>query len=143
MAYADPEQVVQDFLVALVYPGAGEDRVRVVVGENLPDNLQHALRVVRVVQIPSSPGDAQPTLDVADVELNWYAGTRDRARDLSNTTRAAMRYQLPQWTHPASGAFVTQVRWLAAPAEAPSESSMFHRRMATARLWLHHNPMAA
>lgn len=142
MPYADPEQIVSDYLTSVVHPGAGQDRVRVVTGEDMPDNLQHALRVIRVVQIPSSPGDAQPTLDVADVELNWYAGTRDRVRDLASTTRVGLRYGLEQWTHPGTGAFVTQVRFLAAPAQAPSETSMFMRRMATARLWIHHNPLA-
>lgn len=142
MPYADPEQIVSDYLKTVTFPGAGQDRVRVVVGEDMPENLQHALRVVRVVQIPSSPGDAVPTLDIADVELNWYAGTRERVRDLASTTRAGLRYGLEKTTHPATGAFIKQVRFLAAPAEAPSETSMFRRRLATCRLWIHHDPLA-
>lgn len=141
MPYADPEQILATWLTTNVFPGTGQDRVRVVTGEDLPKNLQHAQRVVRVVQI-QSPGDAQPTLDIADLELNWYARTRDRARDIANQTRAAMRYQLEKATDPATGAFVKQVRFLASPAQAPSDTSAFFRRVATARLWIHHNPLA-
>lgn len=141
MPYADPEQIVATWLRTNVFPGAGQDRVRVVTGEDFLLNIQQSQRLVRVVQIPSSPGDAVPTLDVADVELNWYARDLDRVRDLANETRVAMRYQLEQTTDPATGAFVTQVRFLAAPAQAPSESSMFFRRVATARVWIHHNPL--
>lgn len=142
MPYADPEQIVATWLRTNVFPGTGEDRVRVVTGEDFDLNTQQSMRLVRVVQIPSSPGDAVITLDIADVELNWYARTRDRVRDLANQTRAEMRYRLEKATDPTTGAFVKQVRWLAAPAQAPSESSMYFRRMATARLWLHHNPLA-
>lgn len=142
MPYADPEQVVQRWLTANVFPGAGEDRVRVVTGEDFPLNEQQSMRLVRIVQVPSSPGDAVLTLDIADLELNWYARTRDRVRDLANQTRVAMRYQLEKATDPDTGAFVKQVRWLASPAQAESESSMYFRRVATARLWLHHNPLA-
>lgn len=143
MPYADPEVIVKAFLTSQVFPGAGTDRVRVVRGEDFPTqpNVQQSQRLIRVVQIPSSPGDQQPTLDIADVELNWYAGTRDRVRDLANTTRAELRYRLEKWTHPDSAAFVKQVRFLSVPAQASSESSMFQRRTATCRLWIHHNPL--
>jgi hypothetical protein len=139
--YADPERVVADWLTANVFVDSGPDRVRVVRGEDLPGNIHLAQRVIRVVQIPSGPGDTLPTLDIADVELNWYARTRDRVRELADTTRAELRYRLPKTTHPGSGAFVKQVLMLGGPAEAPSESSAFHRRLATVRIWLHHNPL--
>lgn len=144
MPYADPELILQRWLIANVFPGVGQDRVRVVVGELDPEelNVQHSQRLVRVTQIPSSPGDAVPTLDIADLEINWYARDRERVRALTNQTRVAMRYQLERATDATSGAVVTQVRWFAAPADAPSESSMFRRRVATARLWIHHNPLA-
>lgn len=141
MPYADPERIVKSWLVANVFPGAGEDRVRVVTGEDFPLNVQQSMRLVRIVQIPSSPGDAVRTMDIADLEINTYARTRDRVRDLANEVRVAMRYQLEKATDADTGAFVKQVRWLASPAQAPSESAMFLRRVATARLWIHHNPL--
>lgn len=144
MPYADPELVLKRWLVANVFAGTGETRVRVVVGDLDPEelNLQHSQRLVRIVQIPSSPGDTLPTLDVADLELNWYARDRERVRALTDQTRVAMRYQLEKTTDATTGAFVKQVRWLSSPADAPSESSMFRRRLATARLWIHHDPLA-
>lgn len=142
MPYADPEQVLATWLRTNVFPGAGEDRVRVVTGDDFDLNVQQSMRLIRVVQVPSSPGDAVLTLDIADLEINWYARDRDRVRDLANEARAAMRYQFERTTDAATGAFVKQVRFLSVPAHAPSESSMYFRRVATARLWIHHNPLA-
>lgn len=143
MPYADPEQIVKSWLITHVFPGVGEDRVRVFTGEVIPAelNVQHSQRLVRILQISSSPGDAVVTLDIADLEINCYARTRNRVRDLANQVRVSMRYQLERSTDPDTGAFVKQVRWLASPAQVPSESSGFQRRMATCRLWIHHDPL--
>jgi hypothetical protein len=144
MPYADPEQLVATWLVANVFPGSGQDRVRVETGEVDPEkfNVQHAMRLIRIVQLPSSPGDAEPTLDIADLELNWYARTRDRARDIANQTRAEMRYRLEKATDPTTGAFVKQVRWPGTPVQVPSDTAMYFRYRGTARLVIHHNPLA-
>lgn len=143
MAYADPELILKRWLISAVFPGTGQDRVRVEVGDLTPEeiNFQQAQRLIRIVQLASSPGDTTITLDVADLELNWYARNRQRVRELTDQTRVAMRYQLEGVTDPDTGAFIKQARWLSSPADTPSESSMFRRRTATARLWIHHNPL--
>lgn len=142
MAYADLEQIVIGWLIANVFPGAGTSRVRVGEGgSDLPDNVIHAERLVTVEKIQSSPGDAVPTLDIADLEVNAYARNRLRARTVAEQVRAGLRYQLPGHTDPSTGAFVKQVRALAPPAEAPWESADTSRYLATYRIWLHHSPV--
>lgn len=140
MPWADPEQVVARFLTGQVFTAGGADRVRVVVGDEPPSNLQHAQRVVQLVQLPSSPGDAELTLDAADIEINTFARTRDRSRDLAAEVRTAMRWRLPKSTDSTTGAFVTRVDTLGPPVETEWQSSTTHRRMASYRVWIHHNP---
>lgn len=144
MAYADPELILKRWLVSVVFPGTGADRVRVITGELDPEkvNAQQAQRLIRIVQLPSSPGDVEPTLDVADLEINFYARTRERAGEIANQARVAMRYQLEGVTDATTGGFVKQVRWSGVPAEVPSDSSMFRRYRGSARLWIHHDPLA-
>lgn len=144
MPYADPELIVQRWLIANVFPGAGQDRVLVTTGEPNPgdQNIQHSQRLVRVKQMPSSPGDDQPTLDIADLEINCYARKPDRVKAIANQVRLSLRYQLEKSTDAETDAFVKQVRWLSVPTLVPSDTAMFTRFRATVRLWIHHNPLA-
>jgi hypothetical protein len=143
MPYADPEQIVQRWLIANVFPGAGTDRVLVTTGEPNPSdqNIQHSQRLVRVKLLPSSPGDAVPTLDIADLEINCYARSPDRVKAITDVIRVAMRYQFEKSTDATTGAFVKQVRWLSVPTLVPSDTAMFARFRASARLWIHHSPL--
>lgn len=144
MPYANPEQILQRWLIAEVFPGVGADRVRVVAGEVDPKaiNIQQAMRLVRIIKLSSSPGDAEPTLDIADLEINAYAATRDRAGDLAEQVRAQTRYRLAKTTDATTGAFVTKVIWPGVPVQVPSDTAMFARFRGTVRLWVHHNPLA-
>lgn len=143
MAYADPETIAIDWLRANVFTGTGDNRVLVVDGGlDAVRNKQHAARFVTVDKLLSSPGDATPTLDIADLEINYFARNRDRARALATTAHPALRYLLPKYTHPGTGAFVKQVRVFSGPAEAPWESRDTARYLASYRLWIHHNPLA-
>ena len=142
MPYADPEAIVKAFLAG-VFPTAGADRVRITTGgTDRVRNLQHAARYITVEKLPTSPGDAQPTLDVADVEVNYFARNRDRAKNMANTAHVALRYLMERHTDPATGAFVKQVRVTGAPAETPWDESDTARYTATYRLWIHHNPLS-
>lgn len=141
---ADVERIVADFLTAAVFPpNPPEDRVLVVTGGiDQLRNIPHSARLVTVEQIPSGTGDPLPTLTVADVELNFFARNRERAKALVYTAHPVLRYQLERHTHPGSGAFVKQVRLLSGLAEVPWDTHDTSRFLASYRLWLHHNPLA-
>lgn len=143
MAYADIESITIAWLADVVFTATGTDRVRVSEGgTGRPQNLRHAERLVTVEHASSSPGDADMTVDVVDLEVAAFARTRARARELASQTRAALRYQFEKYTDVASGAFIMQVRATSPPIEAPWEARDTTRFVAVYRLWVHHNPLA-
>lgn len=142
MGYADPETIAADYLKTHVFTSNDDNRVRVVVGEDRDITLQHSQRIVRIVQQASSPFDAEQTLDIADLDVDCFARTRQRARELAFEVRAQLRYQLAKTTHPGSGAFIKQVRTFTPPTEAPWDVHGMHRQRSTYRLWIHHNPLS-
>lgn len=144
MLLADVEQIVADWLSATVLADSG-DRVLVVVGgpQQQPRprrNVTQSARMVTVERIGSSAGDAQPTMDVADVQIDCFARNRERAKQLAYRVHVGMWYQFEAYTHPGTGAFVTQVRVVGAPAQAPWEAETSARYTATYRVWVHHAP---
>jgi hypothetical protein len=139
MPYPSARALVRDWLRSTVFTATGEERVRVVDDGEVPSNLQHAQRFVVVAKAGSSPGDAQLTLDVSDVSVEFYARTQDRADDGAEQVRAELRLRFQHYTAP-SGAFVSRVQTLAPPVPAPAASSAWRIATATYRITVHAAP---
>ena len=140
MAYPSARAMVRDWLRANVFTTTGEDRVRVVDDGEAPSNLQHAQRFVVIAKAPSSPGDAQLTLDVSDISVEFYARTQDRADDGAEQVRAELRLRFQHYTDPDTGAFVSRVQTLAPPQPAPAASAQWRIATATYRIAVHAAP---
>lgn len=139
MAYPSARAMVRDWLRANVFTGTGTDRVRVVDDGEAPANLQHAQRFVVIAKAPSSPGDAQLTMDVSDISVEFYARDQDRADDGAEQIRAELRLRFQHFTAP-SGAFVSRVQTLSPPQPAPAASSAWRIATATYRIAVHAAP---
>lgn len=139
MPYPSARALVRDWLRANVFTATGEERVRVVDDGEAPSNLQHAQRFVVVTKAGSSPGDAQLTLDVSDISVEFYARDQDRADEGAETVRAELRLRFQHYTAP-SGAFVSRVQTLAPPQPVPAASSGWRIASATYRITVHATP---
>lgn len=133
MAYPNVEALVTAWLPARL-------GVNVTVTEDPPTRLAADMLVVVVGEIPG-PGDTQLTLDVSDIDIDCYAGSRDAARDLAEQVRSQMRLNLPHTIHTAySGAFVNRVQTLAKPAPTLYDVAVIRRCSATYRITVHATP---
>lgn len=130
MAYPNVEALVTAWLPARL--GAN-----VTVTEDPPTRLAADMLVVVVGEIPG-PGDTQLTLDVSDIDIDCYAGSRDAARDLAEQVRSQMRLNLPHTTH--DDAFVNRVQTLAKPAPTLYDVPVIRRCSATYRITVHATP---
>ncbi len=140
MAYADTQQIVLGRLhTRLNIDVPLSERIR--VEDELPTNSQYAGRLVVVTVNPGSPGDTTLTLDLVDLDIDAFAGSRDRTRDLAEQVRTEMRVHLSHYTDPASGAFIKRVQTLGRPAPAAwDDASRIERWSALYRLTVHHAP---
>lgn len=142
MPYPDLEVIVRDWArTDLNIPPPADTKQRIRVENRLPDNLQFVARLVVIADQPSAPGDVDLTLDVADLQVDCYAGSRERAKALAELVRAAFRLRLPHHTDPGTGAFITRVQTFARPTIAPfANSSRLELCAATYRLTVHAAP---
>jgi hypothetical protein len=138
VGYPNLEKLTGDWLRANVFVATGPDRVR--VADEWPDNLQHAARVVCIQRSETSPGDTQVTMDVADLDVDCFARTRQRAMDLAEQVRAELRLRFLHYTDPQTGAFIHKVQTFSGPAVAPYDSSLVVRVAATYRVSVHVDP---
>lgn len=140
MPYPSANRIVQNRLADRLNVGlTGNDRIR--VERQLPTNSQYTNRLIVVTVSPSSPGDTTLTVDVADLDVDAYAGTLDGAEDLAELARYELRLGLPGYTDPDSGAFVMAVQTLARPAWAPwDDAARIERFTASYRITLHAAP---
>lgn len=130
--YADPVALVLAWLPAQLTT-ATEDAV----GEDPPTRSITGLRSV-VLADAGGPGDQVLTLDVADLDVDCYADTRDAAKALAEDCRRALRLLLPGTTH--GEVFVKNVSTVARPVLIPYDVAVIRRVTATYRLHLHAAP---
>lgn len=109
---------------------------RIRVENESPGNQKYTARLVVVFEPPGSPGDAQLTLDVTDLQVDCLAGDRVQAKALGDLARTGLRLRFRRWTHP-SGLFINDVRTLAKPVIVPSGSTRLYLSTATYRVWAH------
>lgn len=140
MVYADIQKIVIGRLRARLNEDVPlSERIR--VEDDLPGNSQYVNRLVVVGINPGSPGDTTLTIDVTDLDIDAFAGSRDRAQDLAEKVRTEMRVYLPRYTDPATGASIMQVQTFARPAPALwDDASRIVRWSATYRVTVHHAP---
>lgn len=131
MAYPSMDRLLLAWLPGVLSPPPTR------IGEDPPTRLAAGMREVIVGEIPG-PGDAQITLDVADVVIDCYASDRDAARDLGELVRSALRLLLPATTH--GDAFIKQVQTLAKPALIPYDVAVIRKSSATYRITTHATP---
>lgn len=116
--YACVEDLIVAWLKTLGYDQATNE---------LPTNLVDLARTGPVVTVERIGGnDSQITLDVARLDIDVYASSRDAARDHAETIRAAMRTRLVRYVH--GGAVVAKVETVSAPSRLPYDSRNVIRR---------------
>lgn len=140
MAYPNLKALIRDWLKTDLNTGVAEaNRIR--VENRLPKNSQYVNRLVVVQAAPTSPGDVQITLDVADLDVDAFAGSDDLACELAEMAREALRIRLPLTTFQPSGAFIKRVSTLVRPDWAPwDDASRIERYTASYRIHSHCAP---
>jgi hypothetical protein len=123
--YADPEVLIADWLhVKLGHKMWADLR--------LPPDWPFTAPIGHV-QCGTDPGDVALSLDVALLDIDFYAKNADHARQAAADTRNLMLLTLPLYTFP-NGVFVKSVKG-GTPRWAPDPS--LYRRTATYRVTLH------
>jgi hypothetical protein len=123
--YADPETLIADWLhVQTDYKMWADPRLPADWPFNAP--IGH-------VQRGTDAGDVALSLDVALLDIDFYAKRADTAREAAAAVRDLMLLTLPLYTFP-TGVFVKAVTG-GIPIWAPDPS--LHRRSATYRVTLH------
>lgn len=113
--YADVERL----LVALLPGLTGGVRACT----DLPADLLQVLPVVQVARIGGT--DSSVSLDVATVDVDSYAASRQAANELAGQVRHALLFALPGAA--AAGGVVTRVQTLSAPAWRPYDNTTLRR----------------
>jgi hypothetical protein len=108
------------------------------VTDELPDNLVDLIRTAPVVIVERFGGaDTTITLDVARVDIDVYANSREGALGHAETIRAAARARLRGYTF--GGAVVGRVETISAPRRALYDSRSVVRRFTAAyQITTHH-----
>ena len=124
--YADPERLVADWL---------HERLgcKMWADPRLPADWPFDAPLGHV-QRGQDTGDAALTLDMAILDVDFYAKVADHARQAADRARTELRLNLPGHTWP-SGVTVSGVTTVAAPFWAPDPN--VYRRSATYRVVLH------
>lgn len=136
MGYPNLETIAKTWLATDLNTGVAiADRIR--VENDPPGNRAYTARLVVVATQSGSPGDAQLTLDVTDLQVDCLAGDRDAAISLGELTRSALRLRFPGHVDTDSGASIHRVQTLAKPVVVPSGSSRLHQTTATYRITVH------
>lgn len=140
MAYPNLKAIIRDWLRDDLNVGVPEtDRIR--VENRLPKNSQYVNRLVVVQAAPTSPGDIRLTLDVADFDVDTFAGADDLSCELAELAREALRLRLPLTTFQPSGALVTRVDTLIRPVWAAwDDASRIQRYTGSYRVYSHCAP---
>jgi hypothetical protein len=126
--YADPELLIADWLkVAL------GDGVKMWADPRLPADWPFTAPLGHV-QRGQGEGDSVLTLDVALLDVDFYAKNADHARKAAERARTELRLNLPGYTW-ESGVTVSGVTTVAAPFWAPDPN--LYRRSASYRVVLH------
>ena len=102
-----------------------------------PDNLEEVLPAIQVERIGGT--DSVITLDVARVDVDVFAASREDARNLSEEVRSLLRNDLIGLT--ISGAVVADVVTVSAPAKQFWDSTTLRRFVATYEATIHCNPL--
>jgi hypothetical protein len=124
MAYPNVEKM----LVAWLSTNVG---VRVLT--DTPTNLAQILPVVQVTKFGGT--DQVPGIDVANVDIDVYASTRDQAAGLAERVRYQLRMVLPG--QQVAGITVSRVETIIGPSWRPYDNTSLRRFGASYAFTLH------
>jgi hypothetical protein len=101
---------------------------------DVPDNLQGALPLGRVLKVGGPADDNDPRFDLPTVSVDCFAADRAAAITFAQAVDDAIRITLPGLT--VNGSTVTRTATISGPAWRPWDDSTLRRFGATYRLYV-------